>query len=167
MVEPLYDVWLEAQEGVATRTQLEGVGFTRGEVRAHIEGGRWRELNDHVLVMHNGPLTWRQQMWAAYLSAPGPVALCGLTSMWQWDIRGFEKAEVHLLVPRGARPLAAAGVSIVVHESRRFSAADIVHGRTPPTTTLSRATVDAAASTWSEHVEPPGDTRGASPHFTR
>src|SRR3954452_13845670 len=103
---------LAEQHGVATRTQLQSWGYSRAEVRAHVDGKRWRELNDHVVVTHNG-----------------------------------ETDAVHLLVSRGARPLEVDGVDMRVHESRRFSANDVVPGPGPHVTRLARSTVDAAVWT--------------------
>jgi hypothetical protein len=141
---------LAAQHGVATRTQLHAWGYTPAAVVAHVAAGRWRALNEHVIVTHNGPLTWRQKLWAVDLSAPEPHAMAGLTAMQQWRITGFESDEVHVLVVRGARPLPVQGVRTRVHESRRFSAVDVVRGPGPPLTRLARATVDAAV--WTPHL---------------
>jgi hypothetical protein len=98
-------------------------------------------------VTHNGPLTWRQKLRAVSLSAPDLHAICGLSGLQLWRIRGFETEDVHVLVARDARPLAVDGVVMHVHESRRFSAADIVRGPGPQLTPPARAAVDAAA--WS------------------
>lgn len=96
--------------------------------------------------MHNGPLTEQQRRWAVFLSAPAPAALCGRTAMTMWGVAGHADVGIHILVGRGARVLPVPGVEVEVHESRRFSHADIVYGRAPQLTTLARATVDAA--TW-------------------
>ena len=146
------DEHLADQHGVATRTQLQSWGYSRAEVRAQVDGKRWRELNDHVIVTHNGPLTWRQTLWAVDLSASGLHAMCGLTSMQQWRVVGFETDVVHLLVPRGARPLEVDGVVVQVHESRRFTADDVVRGPGPQLTRLARSTVDAAV--WTPQLWP-------------
>src|SRR3954451_11545317 len=138
---------LADQHGVATRTQLQSWGYSRGEVRAHIDGKRWRELNEQVIVTHNGPLTWRQSLWAVSLSAPELHAICGLSGMQSWAVKGFESDAVHLLVARGARPLDVDGVDVEVHESRRFCANDVVPGPGPHRTTLARATFGAAVWT--------------------
>ncbi len=105
-------------------------------------------LNELVVCTHNGPLTPEQARWAVVLSAAGPAATCGLTSLAQWKVRGFETADVHVIVCRGARVLGVLGVNVVVHESRRFGPADIRTGSGPPSTSLDRSTIDAAA--WSK-----------------
>lgn len=140
----------DEQSGVFTAAQLTEAGLSRAEIRSNIDGGRWRALNEIVVVTHNGPMTWRQSLWAVYLSAPHPAAICGLTAMALWGVVGFATEVVHLVVPRGARPLEVPGVRLDVHESRRFTSRDIVYGRRPPATGLTRSTVDAAA--WEPHL---------------
>lgn len=144
MARPTYDGDLSHQRGVATRTQLAQWGFSASYVQAQIDGGRWRPLNEHVLVTHNGPLTREQSLWAVDLSAPGLHALCGLTGMASWGVTGFRSDEVHVLVPRGGHVLPVDGVAVDVHESRRFTEDDVSHGRAPAVTSLPRSTLDAA-----------------------
>ena len=143
--EPLAD-----QHGVASRQQLHQWGFSPATVLAHLDARRWRALNERVIVTHNGPLTWRQQLWAVALSASGLFAICGLSALRLWGIVGFDTPIVHLLVPRGARPLLVDGVDLAIHESRRFTVADVVPGPGPGLTRLARATVDAAV--WTPHL---------------
>jgi len=124
---------------------LVAEGLSWGFVRSQLEARRWRELNEHVIVNHNGPLKYEQQLWAVYLSAPQPAAMGGLTGMAQWGITGVDTSRVHILVRRGARVLAVPGVDVAVHESRRFTSSDIYRGRAPSATSLRRSTVDAAS----------------------
>jgi hypothetical protein len=125
MAQPLAPNYFDEQAGVATRTQLLEEGLSWGFVRSQVEARRWRELNEHVIVNHNGPLTYEQQLWAVYLSAPQPAAMGGVTGMAQWGVTGVETSRVHILVRRGARVLGVPGIDVVVHESRRFAASDI------------------------------------------
>ena len=144
------DDLLVRQLGVATRSQLECCGWTESQVRAQISAGRWRDLNERVVVNHNGPLTWQQRLWAVDLSATNPHAMAGHTAMQQWGVRGFETDDVHALVPQGGRVLKVEGTSIVVHESRRFGEPDIWRGRAPHLVSLPRAAMDAAI--WAEDL---------------
>ena len=142
---------LAEQQGVATREQLLAAGLSDSEVAANLAGRRWRRLNEHVIAMHNGPLTRRQAMWAVVLSAAGRVALCSETVFELFDIPGAETDVVHVLVPRGDRVLPVPGVRIKVHESRRFPSDDDTTRRDGlPITSLSRAAVDTAV--WSRDV---------------
>jgi len=135
------------QVGVATRQQLIDAGLSWGFTRSQVEARRWRELNERVIVCHNGPLTWQQKVWAVYLSAQSPAAICGLTGMQIWRVRGFETDQVHVLVVRGAKVMEVEDVDVVVHESRRFNASDVIPGPLAPVTRLARCVVDAAAWT--------------------
>lgn len=135
------------QFGVATRQQLLDAGLSWPFIRSQVQARRWRELNERVIVSHNGPLTWQQRVWAAHLSAQSPAAICGLTGMQIWRIHGFETDQVHVLVVRGAKVMAVEDVDVVVHESRRFSGADVVRGPLAPVTPLARCVVDAAVWT--------------------
>jgi hypothetical protein len=138
------------QHGILTRAQLRRAGVSEGRVRADLEAGRWRALNEVVVCTHNGPLTAAQAEWAAVLSAAAPAALAGLTAMLGWGVSGFGADSIHLLVVRGARVTAVPGVTVAVHESRRFGVDDICAGRAPNSTSLERSVVDAAV--WSRDV---------------
>jgi hypothetical protein len=150
VADPAYDEFLSRQAGLATRLQLQALGLSRRHIDAQIDGRRWRALNEHVIVVHNGPLTHAQRLWAVDLSAPGLHAMAGLTSMQMWGVTGFETDTVHILVPRGGHVLPVADVIVEVHESRRFVGEDVVHGRSPQLVRLARGTTDAAA--WSRDI---------------
>jgi hypothetical protein len=147
---PQYDDIRGYQHGVATRLQLQASGLSRRHIDAQVDGGRWRTLNEHVVVTHNGPLTAPQRLWAVDLSTPAVHAMAGLTAMRMWGVVGFETDAVDVLVPRGGHVLPVADVTVAVHESRRFGAGDVVHGRAPQLVRMARATVDAAA--WSQDL---------------
>jgi hypothetical protein len=141
---------IAAQASVATREQLQGLTLTEDQIRAQLHAGRWRALNDTVICLHNGPLTSLQSRWAGVLSAPAPAALCGLTALEGCGVTGFATSSVHVVIARGARMLLPKGVDLTVHESRRFTVADIDERSMPPATSLERAAIDAAA--WSRDV---------------
>jgi hypothetical protein len=138
------------QHGVATREQVLAAGVTTAQLDAQFVARRWRRLNDHVLALHNGPLTRRAQLWAVLLSAQRPAALCSLTMLELFGVRGFATESVQILVRRGARVLPVPGVTVEVHESRRFSSDQIMHFAGFDVTTLSRSAIDAAV--WSRDV---------------
>ena len=104
---------------------------------------RWRRLTSTVYVLHNGPLTQRQQWWAATL-AVGPLA--GRTALQSWGIKDWKSDRVEVVVARGAHPELPEGIPIKVHESRRLVADDIAP-QDPPRTRLERSAIDAAAWT--------------------
>src|SRR3954451_17067468 len=102
------------QHGVAKRGQIIEAGLTRRQIDAQVAAGRWRQLNDHVFALHTGQLTRSGQMWAVLLSAQQAAALCSLTVLELFGVKGFATDAVHVLVRRGARVLTAPGVMIDV-----------------------------------------------------
>jgi hypothetical protein len=136
------------EHAVATRAQLTAAGWTEGQIRAEIAGRRWQSLNENVVCRHNGPLTREQGRLAVLLGAQRPAALCGLTALELAGISGFETSTVHIVVRRGARVLPVPGVTVSVHESRRFEAGHIRERRGLLVTSPARAVMDAAV--WSK-----------------
>ena len=113
---------------------------------AQVDGHRWQQLNERVLCLHNGPLTRRQQIWAALLSASPMAALGGLTMLEMRRLRGFDTESVHVLIPQGSRVLEVPGVTVVPHPVRRMPVNDIRLFDDLRVTLPSRSVVDAA--TW-------------------
>jgi hypothetical protein len=134
---------VETQDHVLTRAQLLALGHSPGHLDAQVTARRWRALTSTVYVLHNGPLTQRQQWWAATL-AVGPLA--GRTALQAWGIKGWPSEQVEVIVARGAQPELPDGVAIKVHESRRLSEGDVAP-QDPPRTRLERSAIDAAAWT--------------------
>lgn len=133
------------QEGVATRGQLHGAGLSADLVQAQLDADRWQRWGHHVVVLHNGELTRRQLMWAWVLDAGPAAALASHTAL---ELAGFvpfatEAAQIHLLVPRGAKVVQDA--RLVVHESRRLDPGRHVRRLGLPCTPLERSALDAAA----------------------
>lgn len=143
---PLGDLACD-QSDVVTRQQLLCLGLSQGDIAAQVSARRWRQLNEAVLVLHNGPLIHEQRIWAVMLSAPEPAALCGLTAATRAGLTGFESEAVHVIIQRGAKLLDLPGVPVKVHESRRFTAEDIFTINPPYRVSAARAIVDAAV--WS------------------
>lgn len=145
-----HDALLElavAQEGIARRDQVLRLGVSAHVVEAMVSAARWRARGDQVLVLHNGPLTNRQELWAAVLNCPPPVGLAARTAAADYGLKRWPSDSIEILVPRGARVPRGLGLGVRVHESRRFTAADLNPARALPAVRVERALVDAA--TWS------------------
>lgn len=88
---------------------------------------------------------------------PGAGAcLAGLTAAEVGGLRGWERDSIHVLVAHGARVPPLPG--LIVHESKRFSTADIHPAGMPPRTRLPRAFAHAAAG-WSAPSTRAGSSR--------
>ncbi|MCU1586680.1 MAG: hypothetical protein JWN31_173 [Frankiales bacterium] len=133
----------QEQEGVLARTQL-CEHLVPGVFEAQVNAGRCRRLSSTVYVTHNGPLTEKQQWWAAAL-AVGPLA--GRTALRAWGLKGWPSQHVEVVVPRGAHPELPSEVPIQVHESRRLTEAALQRWRSPQRTNVERSAIDAAAWT--------------------
>jgi hypothetical protein len=91
-------------ELVTTWSRLRAAGHSVGHIRAQLAARRWRRYG-HAIVLHNGPLS-RDQRWRVALIHAGPRALLtGVTAVTAYGLRGWEREDVDVLVPRGARTL--------------------------------------------------------------
>jgi hypothetical protein len=119
---------------------------TESTVRAQLSANRWQTVGPVVVVLHNGPLSEEQRIWAALLTAPGLVAVAGRHAALLGGLRGWAPLVApEIVVPRGHHvpPLP---FPVKVHESRRFTADDLHPSALPARTRIERAVVDAA--TW-------------------
>jgi hypothetical protein len=140
---------LSHQDNVATIPQLVAAGVSAHGVKAHVDARRWTRYGDRCIVAHNSTPTRAQWRWIAVLDNRGPAALAGFSAL---EVRGFtffgdEPGLIHVVVQRGARYHRFPDVK--VHESRRFSPADIVVARGVPRLPAARSAVDAGA--WQAH----------------
>lgn len=136
-------VW--AQVGVLSRRQLSDYGVTKDGVRSQIRARRWRLVGPRVVVLHRGPLSRAQRLWVAVLHGGRHAALAAWTAAEIAGLTGFERAAVHIVVPRGTLVPRLRG--LVVHESRRLSPEDIHPAALPRRVRSERAVLDAAS--WS------------------
>jgi hypothetical protein len=132
----------DLQDAVVTRRQLHEFGYDVEAVRAQIAARRWQPFGRRVVALHNGPLTIRQQRWAAVLSQHR-AALAGITAAAEQGLVGFDDSRIHLLVEYGARLHPIPDVRL--HVSRRFDLRDVHTGRGLPAVRIERALVDAAS----------------------
>ncbi len=138
---------LRVQRGVVSRDQLRMVGLCWQHVEHHLHAVRWTALGPNVVALENGILDAEQLRWAAVLAAGPRAALCAWTALEQQGLRGYERDAVHVVVPRGERPVGIGRprAQVVVHESRRHLPDDVIRGHGPPTHRAARAALDAAA----------------------
>lgn len=143
----------ERQSQVVRRDQLRALGMTPDAIRAQIDAGRWRALGSVVVVLHNGPLERRQQMWAGVLSTGSAATLAGLTALEAAGLRNWNDPAVHVLIPRTSGvPLSARSVapSLVVHRSRLPAQDPRTSALRPPRSSVERAIIDAGS--WLRHT---------------
>jgi hypothetical protein len=83
----------------------------------------------------------------AVLNAGAVAALAARSAAAEYGLSGWEPDCIEVVVPRGTTVPRDLGIDVKIHESRRFSAADIHPGRPLPQVRVERALIDAAV--WS------------------
>lgn len=125
-----------------TRHQLSSVGLAKHEVRRRIGSREWQPYGSKVIAMTDAPLS-RQQSWRAAALHVGPRAsIAGLTALEWWGLDGWERPDVHLLVPAGTHATRVPGVC--VHRSVRLADVERSEIDGVPVTTAARAALDGA-----------------------
>lgn len=106
--------------GLASYAELKAAGLTRGEIRAHESGRRWRRVHRQVYACFTGPLPRPARLKAALLHAGAPAVLSHHTAAQEW---GFMKPEntgpVHLTVPYTSSAISQPG-EVQIHRSRAY-----------------------------------------------
>ncbi len=138
-VAPLAD----QQAQTATRAQLHAAGLSESFIDAQLHARRWQAWGPLVIVMHNGPLTRVQLLWAAILHVGPRGCLAARTALEPHGFRGFDDNRVHVVHPRATSVVEMP--DLVVHESRRLVPSDITQRRGLRTMEGARAAIDLAA----------------------
>jgi hypothetical protein len=112
---------LEDTDQIVTWAQLRRAGWTPGRIRAQLDAGRWQRWG-YAIARHNGPLTRTQRWQAARLHCGRRALLTGLTAAEAYGLRGWERGEVHVLVPLGARTSTKCPFPLRVHRVRDWDA---------------------------------------------
>jgi hypothetical protein len=135
------------QADVASLRQLHQLKVTWQHVGARVRAGSWQEIGPSVIVLHGGPLSDRQKLWAAVLHAGRGAALGGLTAATADGLEGFAPNAFQVSTPHGSNrgDLEHEQLRVRVHESRRLADADVHPSRKPRRTRFPRSIVDAAS----------------------
>lgn len=132
----------ETQDGVLSRRQLYALGMPRWLVRRELLARRWVRAGDQAIRLHNGPLSPEGHRWAALFIGGPRAMLDGASSLVVSGLERFDEVRVRVSVPRGARIRHRPQYD--VRQTRRWSAADLMHGPGIPRTRPAVAAVRAA-----------------------
>ena len=138
------------QHETVHRSQLAASGVSWEMVESQVAAGRWQPVGPLVIVLHNGPLTRTQQLWAAVLTVGAKGCLAEGTALEVHGFRGLgvpDLETVHVLHPRASSIPTLSW--LVVHESRRLRKGDIILRKGLAVTGPGRAAIDRAA--WQPH----------------
>jgi len=138
---------LAVQAGTLTAGQAVQ-HFTAGFVRAQLAGRRWQRPHRGVLVLHNGPLSERQQLWVAVLAAAPGSVLGGLTALVEDGLTTLTPDHIDIVMPPSARRPSRDGAQY--RWSTRLEPVDVHPWRTPHRTRPARSAIDAAS--WSRRA---------------
>jgi hypothetical protein len=109
---------------VSNLRELERLGYSRSQCRARVAARRWQQFG-RAIVLHRGELS-RSERWAGTLeNCPAGSVLASFTAIEQAGIKGWDREEVHVLIPdrgRAPRPLP---FPVVVHHTRHLKDEDI------------------------------------------
>lgn len=154
LTDPTFLALAARRSDVLSRDELRAFGIRRSHVTRRLEAHLWQEVGDHVVVLHGGPLSRTQQLWAGVLHAGPGAHLAGLSSLEVDGLTGFSSPEVITLAPhgRGRRDLATEAVTIRVHESRHLPAEHLRDSTCPPRLRAERATILAASTAASDRA---------------
>lgn len=132
---------LERQEGVLTREQALGAGFSRHVINGRVASGQWQRLHTGVFATFSGPVPRSALLWGAVLRAGDDAVLSHHTAAEVWNLTDQSSSSIHVSVPRQAGSLNIPG--LVLHYSSRLPGA--WHpARLPPQTTLEETVLDLA-----------------------
>jgi hypothetical protein len=144
---PAFRELARRQQQVVSVRQLHQLEVTWHHVDVRIRAGSWQRIGPFVIVLHGGPLSERQKLWAAVLHGGKGATLCGLTAATADGLEGFEPAALQVLTPHGSNrdDLEHEQLRVRVHESRRLTDADVHPSRRPARTRLPRSIIDGAS----------------------
>lgn len=114
-----------------SRSQLRGLEITRDEVAANLRGARWQTLHSQSIAVHTGPLSDVGLLWGAVFEAGDRGCLDGASSLIAGGLEHYTEQTIRVSVPPGVLVRRASGV--VIRQTRRFDAADLMPSGIPRT----------------------------------
>jgi very-short-patch-repair endonuclease len=140
-----------AQDGVLTRQQALHGGMSEDQWQWRLDTERWQPLLPGIVVTHTGPVTLRQQCWAAVFVAGRGACLSGDAALVEFGLSLGPLKGLHLAVPYGRsvtpRLLATPGAAPVRVQAHGVTRLDELRhpARLPPTVRAAAAVLHAAA----------------------
>lgn len=127
---------LDAQCGIADRTQARRAGFSDRQIWHRLQSGRWQVVQHGVYATFTGPLSREARLWAA-LRRVGTGAM--LSHETAAEVHGLvdrpASQTIHIMVPPGRRPAQGRTIrGLVVHRSGESSPQLPITWKLPRTT---------------------------------
>ena len=144
---PTWRLVAEEQDGVLSRRQARSSGLTEDQWQWRLDAERWQPLLRGVVVTHTGPVTPRQQLWAAVLACGDGACLSGDAALTSLGMPLGELGVLHVAVPEDRVVVSRVLPTSVRVVPRRVRGLDRWRhpARLPPTVRVEAAVLHAAA----------------------
>jgi predicted transcriptional regulator of viral defense system len=130
------------QYGVFNRRQAHTAKISNAVLRARVRSGFIQDVGHNVFRVVGAARTWRQDVMAACLGAPGLCAASHRSAAVLHGHDGFTPGVVEVVIPHGTR-YRREGVR--VHTTRALTFVDLTHVGPIPVTTSERTLIDLGA----------------------
>jgi hypothetical protein len=114
---------------VATFGALCRRGVTADRIAAQLAARRWRRWG-YAIVLHNGPLSRREQWFVARVHGGTNAVLTAFTAAEARGLTGWERDTAHVLVALGSSGSARCPVPLRLHHTRNWARV-LSYGRGP------------------------------------
>jgi hypothetical protein len=125
---------LDAQGGVADRSQALRAGYSRRAMAHRLKSAKWRRVQRGVYATFTGPVHREARLWAA-LRRAGPGAM--LSHETAAEVHGLTdkpSAKIHITVPTSRRPAQQRPIpGLVIHRSNQSRPARLPEWQLPRT----------------------------------
>lgn len=128
------------QEGVLTRSQLCGHGFSRKEIPRRLDEGSWSALCDGIYLTSAADPTWMQRAWAGVLLGGEGALVTARGAAWLYGIERRAPDVIPIAIPHHRRIIDRPGW--IMLRTRHLP-----EGRgTPPRMPVARTVLDLIAT---------------------
>ena len=125
---------LDAQSGIADRTQARHAGFSKRAIRHRLQSGKWRRVHHGVYVTFTGKVQREQRLWAALRRAGPGAMLSHETAAEVHRITDKPSALIHITVSASRRPGQHRPIrGVVIHRSDQSRPARLPEWELPRT----------------------------------
>jgi hypothetical protein len=128
------------QHDVFSLGQARRSGLTDDFVRSQLRAGKWQRVRPGVIVVHNGPLSDEDNLWAALLSCGSGALISHDSAAYLQGSLAKAPSRIHISIPGNRRIAAKSGV--VLH--RATVAVSQARGCRPPQTSVEDTVLDRA-----------------------
>ncbi|MFN8025705.1 MAG: type IV toxin-antitoxin system AbiEi family antitoxin domain-containing protein [Acidimicrobiia bacterium] len=131
------------QHGIVAMRQAVSAGMTPAAVRHRVNTRRLLPLYPSVYRVAGSPVTWRSNVLAACLAAPGPGVASHRSAARLWDLPGGSERTIEITCRRWRRTQLTA---LVVHETLSLDALDVTVRDSIPCMTVERTLLSLGAA---------------------